>query len=125
MGQESPDPATDARAVPIYATTSYVFHDCAHAARSYRIIIVMPEPMSVERRRLMKAYGAELVLTEEYPLGEILRLTEGTLAPVACLECGAARCDRAAEYRTLPVWTELDRIISTYLDSVTVADLMK
>ena len=31
-GQEQPDPATDARAVPIYQTTSYVFHDCAHAA---------------------------------------------------------------------------------------------
>ena len=34
------------------------------AARGYRVIIVMPEPMSVERRQLMKAYGAELVLTE-------------------------------------------------------------
>ena len=34
------------------------------AARSYRVIIVMPETMSVERRQLMKAYGAELVLTE-------------------------------------------------------------
>ena len=34
-GQETPDPATDARAVPIYATTSYVFHDCAHAAARF------------------------------------------------------------------------------------------
>ena len=32
VGQENPDPASDARAVPIYATTSYVFHDCQHAA---------------------------------------------------------------------------------------------
>ncbi len=32
VGQETPDPVTDARAVPIYATTSYVFHNCAHAA---------------------------------------------------------------------------------------------
>lgn len=62
---------------------------------------------------------------EEYPLGEILRLTEGTLAPVACLECGAAPCEKAAECRTLPVWTELDRRIQEYLDSVTVADLLK
>ena len=35
VGQESPDPATDARAVPIYQTTSYVFHDCAHAAARF------------------------------------------------------------------------------------------
>ena len=35
VGQEQPDPASDARAVPIYATTSYVFHDCAHAAARF------------------------------------------------------------------------------------------
>lgn len=35
VGQETPDPATDARAVPIYATTSYVFHDCVHAAARF------------------------------------------------------------------------------------------
>lgn len=35
VGQESPDPATDARAVPIYATTSYVFHNCEHAATRF------------------------------------------------------------------------------------------
>ena len=64
-------------------------------------------------------------LPEEYTLGEILRLTEGTLAPVACLECGAAPCDRANRCRTLPVWTELDRIVNAYLDSVTIADLLK
>ena len=62
---------------------------------------------------------------EEYTLSEILRLTEGSLAPVACLECGAAPCARAAECRTLPIWTELDRRIKEYLDSVTIADLLK
>ena len=35
VGQENPDPATDARAVPIYATTSYVFKDSAHAAARF------------------------------------------------------------------------------------------
>ena len=35
VGQESPDPATDARAVPIYQTTSYVFHNSEHAAARF------------------------------------------------------------------------------------------
>ena len=37
VGQETPDPVTDARAVPIYATTSYVFHDCDHAAARFEL----------------------------------------------------------------------------------------
>ena len=62
---------------------------------------------------------------EAYTLGQILRLTEGSLAPVPCLECGSAPCDRAGDCPTLPVWTELDRRINDYLDSVTLADLVK
>lgn len=62
---------------------------------------------------------------EEYTLAEILRLTEGSLAPVACLECGAAPCERASECRTLPVWTKLDSMINEYLDSVTIADIKR
>ena len=58
---------------------------------------------------------------QEITFGEILRLTEGSLAPVACLEEGAPECPRADFCSTLPVWTELERIVSTYLDSVTVA----
>ena len=61
----------------------------------------------------------------DYPIGEILRLTEGNLAPVACLECGAAQCKRTADCRTLPMWNELNRRVNDYLDSVTIADLMK
>lgn len=62
---------------------------------------------------------------EAYNLAEILRLTEGSLAPVTCLDCGEVTCDRASECRTLPVWSELDRIINDYLSSVTIADLIK
>ena len=47
----------------------------------------------------------------DYRVGDILRLTEGTLAPVACLDVTDCRCDRAAECRTRPMWNELDRII--------------
>ena len=62
---------------------------------------------------------------EEYTVGEILRLTEGSLAPVACLECGAKPCSRAPHCPTLPVWSGLDKVISGYLDGVTLADLVK
>ena len=58
----------------------------------------------------------------EYTLGEILRLTEGSLAPVACLEDGAAPCTRPCP--TLPVWEKLERMVGDYLDSVTLADLL-
>ena len=61
---------------------------------------------------------------EEYRIGEILRLTEGDLAPVACLSHQATPCSRAAECRTLSLWKGLDKVISDYLDKYTLADLM-
>ncbi len=62
---------------------------------------------------------------DKYKIGEILRLTEGTLAPVACLEAGAPPCEKASKCRTLPMWSKLDSLISGYLDSVSLSDLMK
>lgn len=62
---------------------------------------------------------------KDYPIGEILRLTEGDLAPVACLECNAEQCVRTADCRTLPMWSELNRRVNEYLNSVTIGDLMK
>ena len=62
---------------------------------------------------------------EDYKIGEILRLTEGSLSPVACLEAGAAECPRKDNCRTLPLWTKLDKLVEGYLDSVSLADLMK
>ena len=62
---------------------------------------------------------------EEYSVGDILRLTEESLAPVACLEEDADRCPRAAACRTLPLWQGLDKAISGYLDSVTIAELAR
>ena len=62
---------------------------------------------------------------EEYRVGDILRLTEGSLSPVACLEKGAAECPRKDKCKTLPLWTKLDELIEGYLDSVSLADLMK
>ena len=62
---------------------------------------------------------------EDYRIREILVLTEGDLAPVACLGADVEPCSRTAECRTLPLWNELNRRISEYLDSVTLAELMK
>jgi len=62
---------------------------------------------------------------EQYTVGSILRLTEDSLAPVACLEENAAPCLKAAGCPTLPLWQGLDRVINEYLDSVTLADLLR
>ena len=64
-------------------------------------------------------------LPDQYTVGNILRLTEDSLAPVSCLEQGAATCPRIADCRTLPLWQGLDKVINEYLDNVTVADLMQ
>ncbi|WP_329886096.1 Rrf2 family transcriptional regulator [Pseudoramibacter faecis] len=60
----------------------------------------------------------------DYTVGEILRLTEGSLAPVACLEEGADECPRAASCETLPVWQGLYTRITDYLDSLTLQDII-
>ena len=59
---------------------------------------------------------------EDCSLGEVLRITEGSLAPVACLETGSTRC--AHPCPTLPVWEKLEKLVTDYLDSVSLADIM-
>lgn len=58
-------------------------------------------------------------------VGDILALTEGSLAPVACLEKDAPVCARHGECRTYPLWAGLNRVIEEYLSDVTLADLAK
>ncbi len=60
----------------------------------------------------------------EYSVGQILRLTEGSLAPVTCLEGAENTCPRAGHCTTLPMWEKLDSLINDYLDSVSLADLL-
>ena len=61
---------------------------------------------------------------EDYSIGEILHITEGDMAPVACLDGGANSCPRAGKCQTLPMWEKLDDLINGYLDSVSLADLL-
>ena len=60
---------------------------------------------------------------DQYTVEEILMLTEGSLAPVACLEQEPVECPRRAECRTLPMWRKLNALVQDYLDGVTLADL--
>ena len=60
---------------------------------------------------------------EEYTVGMILRLTEGSMKPVACLEDDPNQCSRAGECVTLRLWKMLDEAIEGVLDKVTLQDL--
>ncbi|MCI8501359.1 MAG: Rrf2 family transcriptional regulator [Oscillospiraceae bacterium] len=57
-------------------------------------------------------------------VGEILRLTEGNLSPVACLDHDPVQCERSGECPTLPVWQGLSRVINEYLDGITLQDIL-
>jgi len=59
-----------------------------------------------------------------YTAGEILRLTEGSLSPVACIQQDAVKCSRSTDCPTLPLWKGLNNVINEYLDSVTLQDLL-
>lgn len=62
---------------------------------------------------------------EYYRVGDILRLTEGDLAPVACLGCDAKPCAREPQCRTIGMWRRFSEMTNAYFDGITIADLMR
>ena len=62
---------------------------------------------------------------EDITAGDVLRATEGSCAPVACLEEGAEACPRRDECVAINFWRGLDRTIEDYVDGVSLADLVK
>ena len=60
----------------------------------------------------------------DYSVGEILRCLEDNLAPVSCIRDGEIQCDKAAACVTLPMWKELDELTNSYLDGVSLQDLL-
>lgn len=62
---------------------------------------------------------------EAYTVGMVLRQTEGSLAPVSCLDDDINPCERAHQCATLNVWTQLKEAIDTVVDHVTLADLIE
>ena len=61
---------------------------------------------------------------EEYTVGSILRLTEGSLAPVSCLDDRREKCEHSGDCLTYPLWVKLDSVVQDYLNSVTLQDLI-
>ncbi len=62
---------------------------------------------------------------DEYSVGEILRLTEGGLAPISCLENNAEPCRRVSECRTIEMWKKFFDMTNEFFDGITIADLMR
>ena len=62
---------------------------------------------------------------EDYSVGEIIELMEGSMATVACLEHGAAPCPRAAACETLPLWTEYNKLTHDFFYGKKLVDLVK
>jgi Rrf2 family protein len=61
---------------------------------------------------------------DKYTVGDILRVTEGSLSPVACMDYESGQCQRSDECVTLPIWQGLSRVINEYLDSITLQDIL-
>ncbi len=85
---------------------------------------------SLVRSKLLYAnrgYGGGYSLSkppEQYTVGEILRVTEGNLSPVACMQCEPNSCPRKNDCLTLPVWEGLNRVINEYLDGITLRSII-
>ena len=61
---------------------------------------------------------------QDYTVGEIIELTEGTLAPIACLAADAGECPRKDRCRTLPFWHEFDTMVHDFFYSRRLSDLL-
>ena len=61
---------------------------------------------------------------ENYTVGEILRVTEGSLSPVSCLQFPENTCPRRGECETLPIWEGLYKVINNYLDNISLTDII-
>ena len=62
---------------------------------------------------------------EEYTVGSVLKLTEGSLATVSCTTQGPAACARSTCCHTLPMWEQLDKLVDDFFEGITIADLLK
>ncbi len=72
-----------------------------------------------------KKGGYRLVRTpDKYTLKDILDITEGEFAPVSCLENEVNPCSRATGCKTLKMWTDFQKLVNDYFESITIESLM-
>ena len=81
----------------------------------------------LSKQKFVKALrGYRLVKSPaEYTIGSILRVTEGSMAPVACLDDHPNQCERAATCKTLQMWEGFYKIINEYFDGITLEDILE
>ncbi|MPN47428.1 hypothetical protein SDC9_195030 [bioreactor metagenome] len=61
---------------------------------------------------------------DKYTVGDILRITEGSISPVVCLDHNPNQCERSEYCMTLDVWKGLNKVIIDYLDGITLQDIL-
>ncbi len=89
-----------------------------------QIVSVLNKPEILKTNRGYQG-GYQLAKSpENYTVGEILRITEGGLAPVSCLEHNKNECEKSSYCETLFVWEGLYKTITEYLDSITLQDII-
>lgn len=89
-----------------------------------QIVSILNKPEILKKNR---GYQGGYMLAQApdcYTVGDILRMTEGGLAPVACLEQDEVACERAGYCETLFVWEGLYKTITEYLDGITLQDIL-
>jgi Rrf2 family protein len=85
-----------------------------------QIVTLLSRPDILRTNRGNKG-GYMLAKTpDQYTIGQILRITEGSLCPVSCLEDDPIQCEQSGHCKTLPIWKNLKHVIDEYLDSVTL-----
>lgn len=89
-----------------------------------QIVSVLNKPDILRTNRGYQGGYRLAMSADKYSVGDILRLTEGGLAPVACLENNPVQCERAEMCSTLFVWKGLNDVVNRYLDSITIQDIV-
>jgi Rrf2 family protein len=89
-----------------------------------QIVAILNKPNFLKTNRGYQG-GYQLAKSpEQYTIGDILRLTEGSFAPVSCLEGDENFCEKRGYCKTLFIWEGLYKTLSSYLDSITLQDVL-